>query len=128
MWEPVIRTQRIEIVGKDGEPRAIMGVASNDDVIITFHATTADPWGRAILKVTKEGIVGFRLNDSQGKGRVMIAVGEHGEPHMTLRDENGYIRAMMALTPDGEAEFAIRSGDGQIEFLAPPEPIEVVQN
>ena len=34
----------------------------------------------------------------------------------------------MAYTVPSNPEFAIRSGDGQIEFLAPPEPIEVVQN
>ncbi len=34
----------------------------------------------------------------------------------------------MAYAVPSNPEFAIRSGDGQIEFLASPEPIEVVQN
>ena len=97
------------IYGRDGKPRAEVGLTRSVARVVLFDAN-ANP--QATLGVAPDGQSGIGLMDTKGNPRASIIVQPDGTPTLRLGDENRG-RIGMDMTPDGRPGLALLGADGK---------------
>lgn len=110
-----IRTQRLEIVDKDGTKRGWLCVDSNGDSLLML----ADENGaaRAVLRVRHDGEPVLSFLDRKGEARVNLALIDLACPRVMLRSTVGRT-ITLGIDAQGKSELIIASDSGkeQIEL------------
>lgn len=86
MNSEAIRTERLEIVDKDGTVRGAMG---SEDASGPYLA----------------------LYNKEGKAQVMVCLTETGYPALVFRDEDGQPTAHLHSSPDGTSQFELTNAE-----------------
>jgi len=97
----VIRAERFEVVDKDGQGRAALGLFLGEPYL-SFRDKNGQE--RAELGLNN-GEPGLGLGDKNGKIRAVLYL-EDGEPGLWLNDKNGNLRAELSLDK-GEPDLSL---------------------
>ena len=98
-----LRTERLTLVGKDGQTRMVLGEIAVADLgvdatgLVVYDLDGQTP--RVGLGVTDQGQAGIRVHDHTGATRLQLFTGIDG------RDEGS--ATIMGLDPQGRARFAL---------------------
>ncbi len=92
------------IYGKDGKPRAEVGLAGGVAQVLLFDA---DGSKHVALGVTREGSSGLALLDKGGQDRASLVLDDAGTPGLRLYDKTGTSRIGIDVTPDNLPGIAL---------------------
>ncbi len=91
----VIRAERVEVMDKSGNIRALLSLKSNGRLGLGLR--DEDEKIRATLGLLPDGRPGLVLRDQDEKRRAVLGLGRDGEPHLSLADKEG-IRVTLGHT------------------------------
>ncbi len=110
-----LRTERIELVDKEGEIRAQFGVGEDGNPGILLYDRSGVK--RVVLAVDSDGC-GLHITDSDGRARAHVAVNS-GRVTVMLQDAKERGRAALYVESDGTPYVILLDEEGNIHNLAP---------
>ena len=123
--QPVVRTERLEIVDGSGNIKALLTTIENGRPSLTLIDSAGE--FRAWLYLSSDDTPNLILVDSgrmvlmdqNGEIRSTRRLDRNGEPILTFRDANGAIRSMSRLGEDGAPIVELYDETGQPVWSAP---------
>lgn len=97
----VVRAERFELVGPEGEVRATLGFTEHGSPNLSFFDKDGSP--RVSLGPFKSNWTGVGYVDEDEEIRSLLGLGEGILPLLSLLDKNGEMRASIVLGDDGVA-------------------------
>lgn len=121
----VLRTERLEIVDKEGRVRALL--TTLEDTRPTLALLDKSGEFRAWLFLSEDGSPKLALvnnpllvlTDAAGEFRLVLRLDREGSPSLGLSDNTGTFRSMLQLTKDGSPVLSLHDKEGKVTWSTP---------
>ena len=113
---PEVRTERLVLVDKLGQPRVELNVDAQGRAALGFLDKDQKP--RLSLAMRPAGNPTIELMDQLGNARLSFSVDAFGLPSASFADQDGKTRLLARVAPSGAPEISAQAKDGSVRLFA----------